>query len=60
MEASLLFTVTADDVSFESGALEDGDAFRFTFDKPDTYAHSCRFYSGSAGSGMSRVVIVMG
>jgi len=51
-------TVTADDNSFDSGTLSDGDTFSWTFDEPGEYPYYCRFHGGPGGSGMSGVVIV--
>ena len=60
MGASLPHTVTADDGTFESGTLRNGDSFSFTFDTPGTYPYYCRFHGGPGGSGMSGVVTVTG
>jgi plastocyanin len=38
---SLAHTVTADDGSFDSGNLNPGDTWSFTFSKPGTYAYHC-------------------
>ena len=51
-------TVTADDGSFGSGTLAEGDVFEFTFDTPGTYAYYCRFHGGAGGDGMSGVITV--
>ena len=53
-------TVTADDGSFNSGNLNTGDEFSFTFDEPGTYAYYCEYHGGPEGSGMSAVVTVEG
>jgi|GEM_PF-1230178 len=47
-------TVTSDDNLFNSGTLEFGDEFSFTFDTPGTYPYYCLFH----GHGMSGVIVV--
>lgn len=42
-------TITADDGTFNSGALNVGDAFSFTFEQPGAYAYHCEFHSGMKG-----------
>lgn len=37
-------TVTADDKSFTSGNLGDGDGFRRKFDKPGRYKYHCEYH----------------
>jgi plastocyanin len=37
-------TVTADDGSFDSGRLNQGDSFSFTFETPGTYTYVCAFH----------------
>lgn len=51
-------TVTADDGSFVSGTLKNGDTFTYTFDKPGTYAYYCEFHGGAGGQGMAGVIKV--
>jgi LPXTG-motif cell wall-anchored protein len=55
-------TSTADDGSWDSGTLQPGDDFSFTFDKPGTYTYHCSVHpqmtasvkvSGSGGSSSS-------
>lgn len=53
-------TVTADDGAFDSGTLNPGDTFQFTFDQPGTYPYHCRFHGGSGGVGMSGTITVTG
>ena len=51
-------TVNADNGSFESGNLTNGQSFSYTFDKPGTYRYYCTFHGGKGGSGMEGVVKV--
>jgi plastocyanin len=53
-------TTTADDGSWDSGTLQQGEDFSFTFDKPGTYTYHCSIHpdmtasvkvSGGAGGG---------
>jgi plastocyanin len=37
-------TVTADDGSFDSGRIDPGASFQWTFDTPGTYAYHCAFH----------------
>jgi plastocyanin len=43
-------TATADDGSFDSGHLEKGQSFDFTFDKAGTYAYKCDIHNSMTGS----------
>jgi plastocyanin len=43
-------TATAEDGSFDSGRLNQGDSFEYTFDDPGTYAYFCSFHPGMMGS----------
>jgi plastocyanin len=47
-----LHTISAQDGSFESGAIPPGKAFVYTFSKPGTYAYFCRQHllNGMSGS----------
>jgi plastocyanin len=47
-------TVTSDDDLFNSGTLEFGDTFSYTFDTPGTYTYYCLFH----GHGMSGTIYV--
>lgn len=58
MEASVSHTVTADDGSFDSGTLNTGDTFSYTFETEGTLAYFCEFHGGRGGEGMSGVVNV--
>jgi plastocyanin len=51
-------TVTADDGSFGSGTLQNGETFSTTLDTAGTFAYYCEFHGGPGGSGMSGVVVV--
>ncbi len=51
-------TVTADDGSFDSGTLNSGDTFSFTFDQAGVYPYYCELHGASNGGGMAGVVIV--
>lgn len=51
-------TVTADDGSFSSSTLSQGDSFSFTFDTPGTYDYHCQFHGGAGHSGMSGTIVV--
>ena len=51
-------TVTADDGSFDSGNLEQGATFKFTFSKAGTFAYFCMYHGGKGGTGMSGQIIV--
>jgi plastocyanin len=53
-------TVTADDGSFDSGTLQNGDSFSSTFGTPGSFAYYCELHGGPGGTGMSGVVIVRG
>lgn len=51
-------TVTADDGSFGSNTLSQGDSFSFTFDTPGTYDYHCQFHGGAGHTGMSGTIVV--
>jgi plastocyanin len=51
-------TVTADDNSFDSGNLNQGNTFQFTFTKPGTYLYYCKLHGGPNGKGMSGTIVV--
>ena len=42
-------TVTADDELFDSGAVEPGESFLFTFETPGTYVYGCSLHPGGMG-----------
>lgn len=43
-------TVTADDDSFDSGTLSNGDTFEQTFDEAGEYAYHCEIHSSMTGT----------
>jgi len=43
-------TVASDSGVFRSGALDEGDAFKFTFDKPGTYQFFCSVHPHKRGT----------
>jgi len=47
---SVAHTVTARDDSFDSGTLDPGDTFQYTFDTPGAYEYVCIFHAGMAGT----------
>jgi plastocyanin len=51
-------TVTADDATFDSGQLGNGDTFEFTFDTATTIAYHCEFHGRVGGEGMSGTINV--
>ncbi len=55
---STAHTVTADNGAFDSGNLNQGASFKFTFAKAGTYAYYCRYHGGPGGQGMSGQIIV--
>lgn len=55
---SMAHTVTADDKSFDSGNLNPGDTFKFTFTKAGTFPYHCQYHGGPNGVGMSGVITV--
>jgi plastocyanin len=51
-------TITADDGSFDSGIINPGDTFAFTFDASGTYPYYCQIHGAPGGIGMAGMVIV--
>lgn len=45
-------TITADDGSFDSGRLDPGEQFSFTFTQPGTFTYACGFHPEMQGSVM--------
>jgi plastocyanin len=43
-------TVTAKDNSFNSGNMNSGDVFQFTFNVPGTYKYGCNYHAWMAGT----------
>src|SRR5713226_5786069 len=53
-------TVEADDGSFKSDVLKQGDKFEHKFDKAGTFAYHCEFHGEKGGKDMSGKIIVRG
>ena len=51
-------SVDADDGSFKSDILKEGDIFENTFDKPGTYRYYCRFHGDKGGKDMAGKIVV--
>jgi len=51
-------SVEADDGSFKSDTLKQGDKFEHKFDKPGTYAYHCEFHGEKGGKDMAGTVVV--
>jgi plastocyanin len=51
-------TVTADDGSFNSGNLNKGDSFKFTFTKAGKFPYYCAYHGTAGGGGMSGTITV--
>jgi plastocyanin len=51
-------TVTADDGSFDSGNLQKGDSFKFTFTKAGKFPFYCAYHGTAGGGGMSGTITV--
>ena len=51
-------TATADDDSFNSGTMSQGDTFTFTFDETGAFPYYCRFHGDNGGVGMAGTIIV--
>ena len=51
-------TVEADDGSFKSDVLKQGDKFAHKFDKAGTYAYHCEFHGEKGGKDMAGKIIV--
>lgn len=49
-QGATVHTVSADDGSFESGSLDPGATFSFTFNSPGTVSYHCNFHSNMVGS----------
>lgn len=58
MDASFPHTVTADDGSFDSGRMSNGQSFSFTFDQPGEFPYYCTLHGGPGGTGMAGTVTV--
>ena len=53
-------TVEADDGSFKSDVLKQGDKFAHKFDKAGSYAYHCEFHGEKGGKDMAGKVVVRG
>lgn len=51
-------TVTADDGSFDSGEMGQGDTFSHSFPQPGSFPYYCEFHGAPGGQGMAGVVVV--
>jgi len=51
-------SIEADDGSFKSEALKQGDKFEHKFDKPGTFAYHCEFHGEKGGKDMAGTVVV--
>jgi plastocyanin len=51
-------TVTADDGSFDSGNLQKGDSFKFTFTTAGNFPYYCAYHGTAGGGGMSGTIVV--
>jgi plastocyanin len=49
-ESGIPHTTTSDDGDWDSGTLQPGDTFSFTFDEPGTYAYSCSIHPSMHGT----------
>jgi plastocyanin len=53
-------TVEADDGSFKSDVLKQGDKFEHTFDKAGSFAYHCEFHGEKGGKDMAGKIVVRG
>jgi plastocyanin len=53
-------SVEADDGSFKSDVLKQGDKFQHKFDKAGTYAYHCEFHGDKGGKDMAGKIVVRG
>jgi plastocyanin len=51
-------SIEADDGSFKSDALKQGDKFEHKFDKAGTYAYHCEFHGEKGGKDMAGTIVV--
>ena len=51
-------TVTADNGAFDSGNLDPGANFSFTFNRAGTYAYFCEYHGSRGGQGMAGTITV--
>jgi plastocyanin len=59
-EGELPHTVTADDGSFDSGEMGQGDTYSQSFEQAGSYPYYCTFHGAPGGEGMSGTVVVTG
>lgn len=57
-DGQLPHTATADDGAFDSGTLQSGESFEFTFDTPGDYPYYCMLHGGPGGVGMAATLTV--
>lgn len=53
-------SVVADDGSFKSDVLKQGDKFEHKFDKAGTFAYHCEFHGDKGGKDMAGKIVVKG
>ena len=58
MDGAEQHTITADGGSFDSGIMNLGDTFAFTFSAPGTYPYYCQIHGAPGGVGMAGTVVV--
>jgi plastocyanin len=51
-------TVTADDGSYDSGVLQNGQAFSHLYGAPGIYPFNCKLHGAAGGIGMSGIIVV--
>jgi len=51
-------TIEADDGSFKSPVLSDGEVFKQKFEKKGKFPYHCQFHGGAHGVGMSGTIVV--
>lgn len=52
-------TATADSGFFDSGQLQSGEGFEFTFDAPGYFDYYCTLHGGPGGAGMAGTIVVV-
>ena len=58
MEGNFPHTVTADDGSFDSGQMRNGETFSFTFNEVGEFPYYCSNHGAAGGQGMSGTITV--
>lgn len=58
VDASFSHTVTSDDGLFDSGTMNNGQTFSYTFNQAGEFLYHCNFHGRSGGSGMSGIITV--